>query len=173
MTQRGLISPSSAPTSPLSRGADAQNRHWETGKDAERAARADCGTLAGIPGGLPALTGAYKLTAHAARVGFDWPDAHAVLDKLNEEIAELHAELRDADPDRLADEVGDLLFVLANLARKLNLDPEECLRRANRKFQQRFQAMEERLQAGGRSLNEYSLERMEAAWQAVKAAGRS
>jgi len=79
--------------------------------------------LAGVPVGLPALTRAAKLTNRAARVGFDWPDAAAVLDKLDEEIGELKAELAEADPARLTDEVGDLLFVLANLARKLNLDP--------------------------------------------------
>ena len=91
-----------------------------------------------MPANLPALTRAAKLTARAARVGFDWPDAEAVLAKLDEEVAELRAELPGADPVRLADEVGDLLFVLANLARKLGLDPETCLRQANLKFYRRF-----------------------------------
>ena len=116
-----------------------QTAAWEAQKSAERAARAETGTLAGVPAGLPALTRAAKLTARAARVGFDWPDADAVLDKLDEEVAELRAELPSGDPERLADEVGDLLFVLANLARKLDLDPETCLRQANLKFLQSVQ----------------------------------
>src|SRR5579859_4586080 len=103
------------------RDAAAQTHAWEEQKRAERAARAEVGTLAGIPVALPALTRAEKLTKRAARVGFDWPDAAAVLDKLDEEVSELRAELPEADPARLGDEVGDLLFVLANLARKLNL----------------------------------------------------
>ncbi len=151
---------------------DAQARPiaWETQKHAERRARAENGILAGVPAALPALTRAVKLTARAARVGFDWPDAAAVLDKLEEETAELRAELPAADPTRLTDEVGDLLFVLANLARKLDLDPEECLRHANRKFARRFGAMEQRAEADGRTLAEMPLEEMEAEWQAVKKA---
>jgi nucleoside triphosphate diphosphatase len=105
------------------RDAAAQTSAWEAQKSAERAARRQSGALAGVPAALPALTRAEKLTKRAARVGFDWPDAAAVLDKLDEEIAELKAELAGADPARLTDEVGDMLFVLANLARKLHLDP--------------------------------------------------
>src|SRR5579871_4732611 len=120
------------------RDAAAQTTAWEQQKTAERAARAKTGTLAGVPAGLPALTRAAKLTARAARVGFDWPDAEAVLAKLDEEVAEVRAELPAAQRDRLSDEVGDLLFVLANLARKLDLDPEACLRQANDKFSGRF-----------------------------------
>ena len=97
------------------RDATAQTTAWEAQKAAERAARAETGTLAGVPAGLPALTRAAKLTRRAARVGFDWPDAGGVLDKLEEEAAELRAELPQADPARLADEVGDLLFVLARV----------------------------------------------------------
>src|SRR6185437_6378279 len=92
------------------RDADTQTSAWETYKSAERATRAETGTLAGVPAALPALTRAEKLTSRAARVGFDWPDAAAVLEKLDEEVAELRAELPAADPERLADEVGDLLF---------------------------------------------------------------
>ncbi len=155
------------------RSAAAQSHTWEAEKSAERAARAEGGTLAGVPNALPALTRAAKLTARAARVGFDWPDAGAVLDKLDEETAELRAELPAADPERLADEVGDLLFVLANLARKLSLDPEECLRQANRKFVRRFTAMERHADAAGKTLSEMSLEDMEATWQAVKRTQRT
>jgi ATP diphosphatase len=121
-----------------------------------------------VPVALPALTRAAKLAARAARVGFDWPDVEAVLAKLDEEVAELRAELPRADPARLADEVGDLLFVLANLARKLRLDPEDCLRQANRKFVRRFTAMEQRIEQQGKAMTDCTLDEMEAAWQAVK-----
>lgn len=151
-----------------SRDAATQTAAWEAQKGAERVARAETGTLAGVPAGLPALARAAKLTARAARVGFDWPDATAVLEKLDEETAELRAELSAADPARLADEVGDLLFVLANLARKLNLDPETCLRQANAKFARRFGAMERLAGSAGRMLAEMELAEMEAGWQAVK-----
>ncbi len=146
---------------------------WEVGKSAERAARSQGGALAGVPVALPALTRAAKLTARAARVGFDWPDVPGVLDKLAEETAELRAELEAADPARLADEVGDMLFVLANLARKLGLNPETCLQAANAKFTRRFEGVEARLAAGGTTPEEAGLTAMEAAWQAVKAAERT
>lgn len=145
-----------------------QTQAWEAQKAAERAARADTGTLAGIPLALPALTRAQKLTRRAGRVGFDWPDAAAVLDKLEEEAAELRAELPGADPARLADEVGDLLFVLANLARKLDLDAEACLRGANRKFERRFGAIEAGLANEGRTPADATLEEMEDLWQQAK-----
>jgi ATP diphosphatase len=150
------------------RDAAAQTAAWEAQKTAERAARQQTGTLAGVPVALPALTRAVKLTNRAARVGFDWPDAEQVLEKLDEEIQELKAELSDADPARLTDEVGDLLFVLANLARKLKLDPETCLRHANDKFSRRFKAMESMFEAQGKSLGELSLDEMEAGWRQVK-----
>ena len=141
---------------------------WEAQKAAERVARREHGTLAGIPVGLPALTRALKLTQRAGRVGFDWADADQVLEKLEEEIAEVRAELADADPVRLADEVGDLLFVAANLARKLGLDPEACLRQANGKFERRFEGVEQRLASRGLAPQDASLEAMEAEWAAVK-----
>jgi ATP diphosphatase len=154
------------------RDASAQTVAWEAQKSVERAARRQSGALAGVPVGLPALTRALKLTNRAARVGFDWPDADQVLAKLDEEIQELRAELPDADPARLTDEVGDMLFVLANLARKLGLDPETCLRHANEKFSRRFNAMERDFETRAKSLSEMSLEEMEAGWQRVKAAER-
>jgi ATP diphosphatase len=154
------------------RTAEGQTAAWEQQKRDERRGRAETGALAGVPLALPALMRAHKLTARAARVGFDWPDAAAVLDKFAEEISELRAELPHADPARLADEVGDLLFVLANLARKLGLDPEACLRDANRKFARRFAAVEARLAAQATTPADSTLEAMEAEWQAVKAAER-
>ncbi len=142
---------------------------WEAQKQAERLARAEAGTLAGVPRNLPALTRAAKLTSRAARVGFDWPNAASVLGKLDEEAAELRAELPGADPARLADEVGDLLFVVANLARKLGLDPETCLRGANAKFTRRFNAVERHLADKGKMPSETSLDEMEALWVEAKA----
>jgi nucleoside triphosphate diphosphatase len=150
------------------RNAAAQTAAWEEQKRSERAERAETGALAGVPVGLPALTRALKLTARAARVGFDWPDPAAVLEKLDEEVAELQAELARADPARLADEVGDLLFVLANLARKLSLDPEECLRAANAKFVRRFSKMEQLSDSKHLTLAELSLAAMETLWQEAK-----
>jgi ATP diphosphatase len=145
---------------------------WEAQKAAERQARAQSGVLsgvlAGVPLALPALSRAEKLTSRAARVGFDWPDTDAVLEKLDEELAELRAEFPQADPDRLEDELGDILFVLANLARKLHLDPEAALRRANEKFIRRFTAVEHRLAAAGQTPSEAGLPAMEHAWQDVK-----
>ena len=145
---------------------------WEEQKRGERAGRRRVGALDGIAPGLPALTRALKLTSRAARVGFDWPDAARVLDKMEEEIGELRAELAGADPARLADEMGDLLFVVANLARKLGLDPETCLRGANAKFARRFEGVERRIAAEGSTPAEAGLDRMEAHWQAIKAAER-
>ena len=150
------------------RTASAQSEAWEQQKQRERQARAERGALAGVPAGLPALTRAAKLTGRAARVGFDWPDAGAVLDKLAEETAELRAELPEADPARLADELGDLLFVLANLARKLQLDPEACLRGANAKFTRRFTAVEDNLAQDGLTPGDMTLAQLEAHWTAVK-----
>ena len=145
-----------------------QQLGWEEHKAVERRDRAEAGTLAGVPVGLPALTRAAKLTSRAGRVGFDWPDAPAVLDKLDEEVGELCAELLHADPARLADEVGDILFVVANLARKLGLDPETCLRGANAKFTRRFNAVEQGLAEAGLTPADATLEDMEARWTAVK-----
>ncbi|HET6308831.1 MAG TPA: nucleoside triphosphate pyrophosphohydrolase [Rhodopila sp.] len=156
-----------------SRDAATQTAAWEAQKSAERVVRQQTSTLAGVPVGLPALTRALKLTNRAARVGFDWPDADQVLVKLDEEIQELRAELPEADPVRLTDEVGDMLFVLANLARKLGLDPETCLRQANDKFARRFDAMERDFEGQAKRLAELSLEQMEAGWQRVKAAERA
>ena len=150
------------------RTAGMQAEAWELQKRQERAAKQETGVLAGIPVALPALTRAQKLAARAARVGFDWPDAEAVLEKLDEEVAELRAELPGADKARLQDEVGDMLFVLVNLARKLDLDAEACLRQANAKFSRRFNGVESKFASEGRALAETTLAEMEAAWGIVK-----
>lgn len=153
------------------REAAAHSNAWEAQKEAERRARAQSGVLDGIPVALPALLRAEKLTKRAARVGFDWPNAEAVLEKLAEEIGELRAELPGRDPDRLEDELGDMLFVLANLGRKLGVDPEAALRRANGKFTRRFTAIEQALAARGKSPADSSLDEMEAEWAKAKARG--
>ena len=146
---------------------------WEGQKAAERRARREDRVLDGIPAGLPALTRALKITARVGRVGFDWAGADQVLEKLEEEIGEVRAELPGADRARLADEVGDVLFVAANLARKLGLDPEACLRGANDKFSRRFDAVEDRLAARGVSPGEAGLAAMETEWRAVKGLERT
>jgi MazG family protein len=145
---------------------------WEQIKAKERLARASDqdrphSVLDGVALSLPALSRADKLQKRAARVGFDWPQTLQVFDKIDEELAEIKEEIQDGGTlQRLEDEVGDLLFAAANLARHLGVDSEGALRRANGKFEQRFREVEARL---GEDLETASLEEMEAAWQAVKA----
>ena len=150
--------------------AGQQTADWERVKAAERG---KAGALAGVATGLPALTRAVKLQNRAARVGFDWPDAGAVLDKIAEETAEL-VEARDAgDAARVIEEYGDLMFVMANLARHLGVDPEAALRAANAKFTSRFAAIEAALAAEGRTPAESGLAEMDALWDAAKRAEKS
>jgi ATP diphosphatase len=155
----------------VARDSAAQTAAWEAQKSAERAARHETGILAGIAKTLPALQKAQKLTARAARTGFDWPNPQAVLDKLAEETTELREELASADPARLSDELGDMLFVLANLARKLGLNAESCLKSANEKFTRRFTHIEATLAAAGRTPAQASLEDMESLWTQAKELG--
>ena len=153
--------------------ADQQSRDWERIKAAERAARAETRTLDGVAVGLPALLRAVKLQRRAARVGFDWPGIGPVLDKLVEEAREV-AEARDhLSPADLEEEVGDLLFVVANLARHLGVDPEAALRAANAKFTRRFNAIEDELAARGRTPAESTLAEMDAIWNEVRARDRA
>ncbi|NCT12611.1 MAG: nucleoside triphosphate pyrophosphohydrolase [Rhodobacterales bacterium] len=150
-----------------------QTADWERIKAAERAGRAQGRTLDGVAMGLPALMRAVKLQRRAARVGFDWPQVDQVLDKLVEEAREL-AEARDAlTPAEVAEEMGDLLFVMANLARHLDVDPEAALRAANAKFTRRFAAIEDALAAQGRTPAQSDLAEMDALWDAAKAAERT
>ena len=151
--------------------AAAQTEGWEAIKAAERADQAHkAGVLGDVPVGLPGLLRAVKLTKRAARVGFDWPDASAVIEKLQEEVAELEAEIASGDRDRAREELGDLLFVCANLARKLGADPEDALRAANAKFVRRFGFIEDRLAEQGRGPADATLEEMEAVWVEAKQA---
>ena len=154
------------------KSAEQQVRDWEEIKARERAGRAEKGVLDGVALGLPALTRAIKLQNRAARVGFDWPGAAQVLDKLTEETAEL-VEARDhKGKAELTEEFGDLLFVMANLARHLDLDPEEALRGANAKFTRRFQFIESELARQGRQPKDSDLAEMDQLWDAAKAAER-
>ncbi len=147
--------------------AEAQTAAWEAAKAAERGAAR---TLDGVALALPALTRAVKLQARAARVGFDWPSAGEVLAKLAEETAEL-VEARDhLGAEAQAEEFGDLLFVMANLARHLKIDPETTLRAANSKFERRFAFIEDRLAETGRRPADSDLAEMDALWNAAKAA---
>ncbi|MGY2049571.1 nucleoside triphosphate pyrophosphohydrolase [Methylobacterium sp. JK268] len=148
---------------------------WERIKAQERARKNETpqGTLDGVPLALPALTRAEKISRKAAAVGFDWPDAAQVLAKIREETDEVAEALGQGHPEALAEEIGDLLFAVANLARHAQVDPEEALRRANAKFQRRFEAMEACLLTGGRSLPKAGLAAMEEAWAAVKQAERT
>ena len=131
------------------------------------------GALAGAPLALPALTRAVKLQEKAGKVGFDWNDAHAVLAKLREETAEIEEALAAGDAEGVKGEVGDLLFVVANLARHLSVDPETALRGANAKFERRFAHIEARLGAQGRQPNEASLEEMDTLWDEAKSLERA
>ncbi|MBL8710373.1 MAG: nucleoside triphosphate pyrophosphohydrolase [Rhodospirillaceae bacterium] len=158
--------------------ADAQTVAWESQKAHERARLAAAegrapSALDGVVTALPALTRADKLQKRAARVGFDWRHAGEVTAKIEEELAEVRAEIDGGDAKKLDEEIGDLLFAVTNLARHLNVEPEGALRRANAKFERRFRALEARLRTDGTDPAQAGLERMEAAWNAVKAAERS
>jgi MazG family protein len=156
--------------------AEAQSRSWEEIKAGERqqsAGKEALSALDGVGVGLPGLTRAVKLQRRAARVGFDWGSIDPVFDKLDEEIGELRHEVRQGeDADRMEEELGDLLFVAANLARHLRIDPETALRGANAKFERRFRYIEQALAAQGRTPEDALLEEMDALWNAAKAAER-
>jgi MazG family protein len=156
------------------RDAAEQTVAWEAIKAEERAAKAAkaVGVLDGVPTGLPGMTRAVKLTARAARVGFDWPSTHEVLEKLREELAELEVEIDAGDRRKAREELGDLLFVCANLARKLDVEPEDAIRGANAKFARRFASIEAALAASGRTPDQSDLAEMDGLWDAAKAAER-
>jgi MazG family protein len=151
-------------------------KSWLKVKEQERAAAAQSkndekSLLDGIAPALPATLVAYELGVRASEVGFDWKEAEEVLQKVEEEIREIRRELnREAGnkSSRLEEEVGDLLFTAANLARILRSDPETCLRRANQKFMRRFQALEKEMATRGKNLRECSLEEMESLWNELK-----
>ncbi|MGO4501998.1 nucleoside triphosphate pyrophosphohydrolase [Dyella sp. 2YAF14] len=151
---------------------DAQKQGWEDIKAAERAAKGeqhDDSALAGVSRGLPEWKRALKLQERAAKVGFDWPDEQPVLDKLLEEVDEVRAEFANGrDRQRLQDEIGDVLFVMVNLARHADVDFSQALRHANAKFERRFRAMEQLAHEDGKRLAEHDLPAQEALWQRAK-----
>jgi ATP diphosphatase len=149
--------------------AEQQIADWEAAKAAERGR---AGALSGIALALPALTRAVKLQARAARVGFDWPSTAEVVDKIAEEARELVAARDRASPAALAEEFGDLMFVMANLARHLRIDPEAALRAANSKFERRFGRIEAWLAETGRRPEDSTLAEMDALWTRAKAEER-
>jgi MazG family protein len=157
--------------------ADAVTRNWEDIKKTERAAKGEksnpTGILGGIPEALPALKRAVKLQNRAAQVGFDWPSAVSVTDKIAEESRELAEAAAHETPERVAEEYGDLLFVMANLARHLKLDPEAALRAANAKFIRRFRSIEAALATQGRKPEDATLAEMEALWLKAKDAEKA
>ena len=144
---------------------------WEEIKAEERAEKAQpeqLSLLDDVPAALPALSRAAKLQKRAATVGFDWPAALPVLDKVREELDEVLQAMADGDADALEDEVGDLLFAAVNLARHLKLDPENALRRANRKFERRFRFIEQALRDSGRPIEDCNLDELDALWGEAK-----
>ncbi|MDX1455242.1 MAG: nucleoside triphosphate pyrophosphohydrolase [Gammaproteobacteria bacterium] len=153
--------------------SDAQTASWEAMKAEEKAARGQRGVLDDVPLNLPALVRAEKLSRRAGRVGFEWPDLEGVFDKIEEETAELkEAVAKGLDRDAAEDELGDMLFAMANLARYLKVDPEAALRRTNAKFERRFRAVEAELEARGKSPSESTLEEMDAIWNDIRAVDR-
>ncbi|HWI29435.1 MAG TPA: nucleoside triphosphate pyrophosphohydrolase [Stellaceae bacterium] len=158
--------------------AAAQTTAWEEQKAAERRAKAtasgeSASALDGVGTALPALTRAEKLQRRAARVGFDWPTATPVLDKIAEELGELREAMAGGDSERIGDEIGDLLFAVVNLARHAATDPEQALRAACRKFERRFRRVETLLAESGRSVETADLDEMEAEWRRAKVEERS
>ena len=154
--------------------AEAQTANWEAHKAEERRQKAESegrmvSILEDVPVNLPALLRAEKLTKRAARVGFDWPETNQVVAKIDEELEEVKAEIAAEAPlERLQDEIGDLLFTVANLTRHFKIDPETALKDTNRKFVERFQYVEQSLHAAGERPEDSGLERMEALWQEAK-----
>lgn len=155
------------------KSAEQQTIDWETQKAKERAAKKRAGVLADVAMGLPALMRAEKLQKRAARVGFDWPDTSMVLDKLVEESHELKEARDTLGQAEIAEEYGDMLFVMVNLGRHLGIDVETSLRAANAKFTRRFEAIESTLAAQGRRPEDATLEEMDAIWDAAKAAEKA
>jgi MazG family protein len=152
--------------------ADAQNVAWEEHKRRERAARGES-VLGNIPVAMPALTRAGKLGKRAAQVGFEWPDIAGAIDKVEEEVAELRAEVQSGTAkSAIAQEIGDLMFSLVNVCRYLQIDPEAALRSTNAKFERRFGYVEQQLRQQGRTPEEASLEEMDRLWEEAKGLGK-
>ena len=147
-------------------------RKWDEIKAGEKAAATKPkGLLAGVPRSVPALMEARQISSRAANAGFDWSNVEQVLEKLNEELTELDGARKTGTQEELQDEIGDLLFVIVNIARFLKVDPEQALRGTNSKFRRRFDFVEKGLEAQGKSLKESTVEEMESLWQQAKRNG--
>lgn len=144
------------------------NQQWEAIKQQERGERERHSAMDEIPMALPALNRAAKLQKRAANLGFDWPEISGVLDKIEEEIAELREAIASGEQHAILDEAGDLLFAQVNLCRHLKVDPEQALRSTNRKFERRFRQVEEQVLAGRGRFDEYSLEELDQFWELAK-----
>ncbi len=146
------------------------HQNWNQKKQAERAAKqgADVSVLSDIPPALPALMLAVKLQERAASVGFDWPDRNGPMDKIHEELVELKTEIHAGDMEKMADELGDLLFSICNLARHLKLSPEICLLNAAQKFKTRFESVETNVKRTGKSMQSMTIDELEHLWQNAK-----
>ncbi len=154
------------------KSAEQQTIDWEIQKAKERAAKSEKGALDGVAIGLPALLRAYKLQKRAARVGFDWPSTEEVLDKIQEEAGELVEAREEKTTEDMIEEYGDLLFVMTNLGRHLGINAEDALRAANAKFTRRFEAVEAKLAAKGKTPADSDLAEMDQLWEEVKAESR-
>jgi MazG family protein len=154
-------------------GSDEVVANWETIKNTEVGKEERKSRMDGIPHTFPALLRAKKLQVRAAKDGFDWPSAQPVWEKLEEEVREVHEAIAERDPDHVEEEVGDLLFVAVNLARKLGVDPEIALQRANAKFDARFRAMESFVESRGQKMSDLDLVAQDALWDRAKAAERT
>lgn len=149
-------------------------RNWEAIKQQERDAKEAKGlsrVLDDVPRALPALSRAAKLQKRAAQVGFDWNEAEAVLDKMEEELAELREAIREGDKAAVADEMGDMIFAQVNLARHLGVNPEEAVRGTNQKFERRFAFVEDQVLSSERSWEEFTLDELDAFWDLAKSQG--
>ncbi|MDP5053728.1 MAG: nucleoside triphosphate pyrophosphohydrolase [Congregibacter sp.] len=164
----GIVDPAAAPSSAVKPDAAAVKQQWEQIKSRERAERAQHGVLDDVPVALPALPRAQKLQKRAARVGFDWTSAAPVLSKIDEELQELRDAMTAGSADAIEDELGDLLFTVVNLARHVHVDAETALRRASRKFERRFRAMEADCARRGTALEALDAAAMELLWEQVK-----
>lgn len=153
---------------------EAQSAAWEEHKARERGEKSQrdgdaASVLDDVPAALPALLRAHKLGRRMARVGFDWPDALSIAEKVTEELGELREEIRRGDESRAAEELGDLLFTAAQIGRRLGIDPEEALRRANRKVERRFRAVEDRVRRDGGEIAGLPMDDLERYWTDAKA----
>ncbi|MFB3845363.1 MAG: nucleoside triphosphate pyrophosphohydrolase [Candidatus Cloacimonadaceae bacterium] len=146
--------------------ADAVKMNWERIKQAEKTDRIS--VLDGIPRNLPGLIYAQRTQEKAASVGFDWEDHHPVLDKLQEEIGELNEALEEDNQEKIREEIGDVLFTVVNLARKLHIDAEAAVKETTRKFTKRFQSVEEQYRSDGKDINEATLEELDSLWEKAK-----